>query len=106
MKRSGIKRGSSLLRRSPLAAVSKKRAKLNRERTEALRPLREEIRYCQRCGVTGVGLDAHELLRRSQGGSLTDVEGIRLICRACHIWIGNNVDAAEAEGWAVKRWAA
>lgn len=64
--------------------MSRKRAREQRERTAALRPLREAQSWCSRCGVTGVGLDGHELLSRSRGGSITDLENIVLLCRTCH----------------------
>lgn len=67
-----------------MRAVSKKRARENRQRTEALRPLREAQPWCSRCGRTGVGLDAHELLSAARGGSRTDLDNIVLLCRSCH----------------------
>lgn len=84
-----------------LARVSPKRRRENRERTEALRPLRAAQPWCARCGATGVGLDGHELLSRARGGSITDPANIRLICRTCHQHITENPAAAEVEGWAL-----
>lgn len=78
-------RSSSSLRSSgSLHPVSRRRAGQNRARTETLRPLREAQTWCSRCGVTGVGLDAHELLSRARGGSITDPANIVLLCRRCH----------------------
>lgn len=105
MKRSSLTRktplgGGSWLRRTPIAAVSAKRARENRVRTVVLAPLRAEQPWCARCGRTGVGLDAHELLSRARGGSVTDRGNIVLLCREpCHRWVTENPAAAEAEGW-------
>lgn len=92
--------GSPLHVYGQLAEVSEERAALNRVRTKVLRPLREAQTWCARCGAAGVGLDGHELVRRSQGGSITDLANIVLVCRSCHTWIGANPSAAKAEGWA------
>lgn len=54
------------------------------------------------CGITGVGLDAHELLSRARGGSITDVTNIVLLCRRDHQWVTENPAVAEAAGWALK----
>lgn len=106
MKRSPLKRGSFSLRRTPIAAVSKKRAKLNRERTEVLRPLREAQTWCARCGKTGLELNGHELLGRAQGGSIVDPENIILLCNPCNVWCEDNPAEAVAQGWKRRRWAA
>jgi 5-methylcytosine-specific restriction endonuclease McrA len=94
-----MRRTASSLRCSGLNPVSKKRAAANRERTKALRPLREAQTWCTRCGVSGVGLDAHELLSRARGGSITDLDNIVLLCRSCHDLITTSPALAEAEGW-------
>ena len=67
-----------------LRPVSPKRARQLRERARVLAPLREAQPWCSRCGQTGVGLDAHELVARSRGGSITDPSNIVLLCRPCH----------------------
>ncbi len=89
-----------LTSRTRLAPVSKKRQRENRERTAVLRPIREAQTWCSRCGVTGVGLDAHEIVSRARGGSITDVENIRLLCRPCHDLITRSPLLAKEEGWA------
>lgn len=78
-----MKRGAPL-RRTELKPVSQRRARENRQRTEVLRPLREAQTWCARCGATGVGLDAHEMLSAARGGSRTDLTNIALLCRPCH----------------------
>lgn len=89
-----------------MRAVSKKRARVNAARTKALKPLRERQEWCSKCGRAGVGLDAHELLSRARGGSITDLANIALLCRPCHTWVTENPALAEAAGWALKREAA
>jgi 5-methylcytosine-specific restriction endonuclease McrA len=95
-----VKRGAPLRRAGRLAPVSRKRARENRERTTALRPLREAQPWCSRCGATGVGLDAHEIRSRARGGSITDLANIALLCRPCHDHITTHPDQAAEEGWA------
>lgn len=96
---------TELVRRTPLNPVSTKRRRENRIRTEVLRPMREEQVWCARCGKTGVGLDAHEVVRRSQyRGGVTDETVIVLLCRECHDWVGANPEAAHAAGWTIWGW--
>jgi 5-methylcytosine-specific restriction endonuclease McrA len=88
-------------------AVSKKRAAANRLRVKNLAHVREFQTWCSKCGQTGVGLDAHELKSRAQGGSITDLENIVLLCRPCHQQITENHREAAEQGWAVsKKWGA
>lgn len=98
--------GAAPLRRTALNKVSRKRVTANRERTAALKPLRESQSWCSKCGRTGVGLDAHELLSRGRGGSITDLANIVLLCRDCHQWVTAHPSDAEALGWAFKSGAA
>ena len=88
--------------RTAINPVSAKRARENRTRAAALKPLREAQDWCSMCGRTGVGLDAHELLSRGRGGSITDLSNIVLLCRLDHQWVTENPAAAEAAGWALK----
>ena len=45
--------------------------------------------------------DAHELLSRARGGSITDVSGIRPVCRECHNRITTEPAWAAANGYAL-----
>lgn len=38
--------------------------------------------------------DVHEIVRRSQGGSILDENNVLAVCRPCHIRIGNNPQLA------------
>lgn len=53
---------------------------------------------CQRCQQARA-VDAHEVRSRARGGSPTDRDNIRLLCRTCHTWITEHPTLAEAEGW-------
>jgi hypothetical protein len=82
-----------------MRAVSKKRARLLRERrkvTDAMNPV------CVRCGARAD--DAHEILSRARGGSITDPANVVPLCRADHDWVTNNPRAAHAEGLSKHSW--
>lgn len=91
-----------LSRQKPIRRVSKKRAAEQRQRVKALRAIDANWSMCERCHFERA-TDAHELLRRSQGGSITHLPGIKLLCRTCHDWIGAHPRQAVAEGWAITR---
>lgn len=74
-----------LRRHSPLRARSAKRAVVYRQvRVPLVRRLLAERPRCEVpwCGRRSV--DVHEVLRRSRGGSITDVANLRCLCRQCH----------------------
>lgn len=85
-------------RRSSLKPVSDKRRAENVERRRVVLAHFGENPVCQRCNAARA-VDAHEVVPRSQGGSITDVNNIRALCRACHDWIGANPAQARADGW-------
>ena len=90
------------MKRSPIRRQSKKRQREQRERVKMLREIEADQEICQRCRQAGAN-QAHEYLRRSQGGSITEIEGIALICFECHRFITEHPRQAVAEGWAVTR---
>lgn len=47
--------------------------------------------------------DAHEILTRARGGSITDPANILLVCRPCHVWITDHPVEAQAKG--LVRWS-
>jgi len=95
-----LKRGDSQLKRTPLKQVSKKRAKLNRERATFVKSYLSRQPTCEagrvietadvrhRCSITAV--DVHEMLTRARGGSIVDEANVLALCRACHDWIHDN----------------
>jgi hypothetical protein len=95
---------------------SKKQEALYKERRPLVKRLLEENPACKAClvrvGATGVAtvvlrqsVDIHELLRRSQGGSILDEKNLLAVCRECHTWITGNPAAAEQMGLHLPGWA-
>jgi hypothetical protein len=77
--------------------------------------LLEERPLCEACPVFAVhdektayrrnaSVDVHELIRRSQGGSILDEENLMCVCRPCHTRIGNNPQLAFDLGLAKHSW--
>lgn len=90
MKRSSLRRytplqGGAPLRRTRLRPVSAKRRRENRERRAML-----EAKYgdglvvCEVPWCTNLANDPHEPLTRGRGGSITDPDNVRAVCRPCH----------------------
>lgn len=77
--------------------VSLKRAKQNRLRKVVTDSLKGQP--CARCG--GRADDAHELLSRARGGSITDPGNIVPLCRDCHSHVHLNPAASSAAGYMV-----
>lgn len=92
-----MRRGSQL-RRTAIRPVSKARAAEQRTRVAMLRAVYGEAALCQRCGSAEAN-DAHEIVPRSAGGSITDPANVRALCRSCHDWIHANPAQATAAGW-------
>jgi 5-methylcytosine-specific restriction endonuclease McrA len=110
------------LKRTPLAK-SRKPIKKRSAKTEALyeerRPFVEKILrerpLCQACQVFAkhdekttynhhLSRDVHELVRRSQGGSILDEDNVLAVCRPCHTRIGNYPQLAFDLGLAKHGW--
>lgn len=77
-------------------------AALYRQRRALVIRLLAERPVCQRCHAARA-TDVHELVRRSQGGSILDLANLACLCRRCHVHVSEHPVAAEAEGWAVTR---
>ncbi len=93
-------------RRGWLRAVSAKRQAVNRERRKVIEALlTERGPGCEARldGCDGRAVDCHEVLRRSQGGSLTDPGNLLLLCRTHHDWITTH--PAEAVALGLSRWS-
>lgn len=97
----GLKSKTTPLKRgSGIKQVSKKRAVENRDRVGAMEAvLRRSGGRCEASPVmAAAGLiearkctvwasDGHEVLTRARGGSITDPNNIKHVCRTCHDWI-------------------
>lgn len=59
----------------------------------------EAVVYVQRSGQ-----DVHEIVRRSQGGSILDEDNLMVVCRPCHQRIGNHPQLAFDLGLARHGW--
>lgn len=111
----GMKRGKPL-KRTPLNKRSKKRQKLyDEERKPLVARLLKERPWCEACqifaGYDGKAVfvkrpsrDIHELVRRSQGGSITDEANCIAVCRPCHRRIGEYPQLAYELGLAKRSW--
>ena len=78
---------------------------------EAIQGTRCEARVSDLIGVsarylcTGVAVDIHEIVRRSQAGSLQSAValGVMRVCRACHAFISENPRIARDLGYSLSR---
>ena len=68
------------MKRTPIRAVSKKRARENRERSAMLRESRISPQVCAVPWCNQVGDSPHEPLTRARGGSITDPANVVMIC--------------------------
>lgn len=104
------------MKRSRIKPMSDKRRIENQRRRELLYEAFGQFPRCALCeplqahgihtGCNGWADDADEILRRSAGGSIVDVENIRPVGRLCHDWIGNHPAAAREWGLVRSRYDA
>ena len=95
------------MKRSRMKPRSKKMAAKYVERRKLVEKLLKEHPQCEAqvpdvC--TGKSVDLHELLARSQGGSILDPSNIICVCRACHDFIGREVKQATEMGLRRRRY--
>jgi len=95
------------VKRSRMKPRSKKMAAKYVERRKLVEKLLKEHPQCEAqvpdvC--TGKSVDLHELLARSQGGSILDPSNIICVCRACHDFIGREVKQATEMGLRRRRY--
>jgi len=95
------------MKRSRLKPRSKKMSKVYVERRKLVEKLLKEHPQCEAqvpdvC--TGKSVDLHELLARSQGGSILDPSNIICVCRACHNFVGTEVQKATEMGLRRRRY--
>jgi 5-methylcytosine-specific restriction endonuclease McrA len=93
---------------------SKKEAEY-RLRRPLVEKLLEEKPYCEACPVFAEhdekatyirqrSQDIHEIVRRSQGGSILDENNLLAVCRNCHTRIGNYPQLSFELGLAKHSW--
>jgi 5-methylcytosine-specific restriction endonuclease McrA len=94
---------------------SKKKEAEYRLRRPLVERLLQERPWCEACPVfashdevavyqRNPGRDVHEIVRRSQGGSILDEENLMVVCRPCHQRIGNHPQLAFDLGLAKRGW--
>jgi len=86
------------MKRTPLRARSAKQARIDRLRKKLRDELFELYPLCQRCGERPP-MHLHELLRRGQGGSPTDIANVVAICAQCHDEAHRYPEQARQDGW-------
>lgn len=95
------------------------RSKKKQQEYALRRPLVEKLLsqkpYCEACPVfakhdgkltyvRNSSCDIHEIVRRSQGGSILDEKNLLAVCRSCHNRIGNYPQLAFDLGLAKHGW--
>jgi 5-methylcytosine-specific restriction endonuclease McrA len=94
---------------------SKKKEAEYRLRRPLVERLLQERPMCEACPIFAAhdakityrrqqSVDIHELVRRSQGGSILDEENLMAVCRSCHSRIGNHPALAFELGLAKHGW--
>lgn len=94
---------------------SAKREEQYKHRREIVAEILAEKPWCEACPVFAQNdglvtyrrrpsVDCHELVRRSQGGSILDKANIIAVCRKCHNRIGNHPELAFELGLAKRSW--
>ena len=92
--------------RSKLKPVSEKRSRENAKRREVKKQMvAERGGRCQwPDGCPRDAVDAHEVKKRSRGGSITDPENILLLCREHHDFTEAEPEQAAAMGLLKHSW--
>lgn len=109
------KRKKLLKQKTPLAKRSKKTEELYIERRKLVKKVLSERPLCEACKIFAkhdgkvtynhhLSKDLHEIIRRSQGGSILDESNILAVCRPCHVRITANPELAFSLGLAKHSW--
>lgn len=110
-----LKRKSQMKRGGRLRQRSKKMEAKYVDRREFVTKILSARPYCEACPkfAANDGLkayhryasrDVHELVRRSQGGSILDEKNVLAVCRKCHDRIGREPALAFSLGLAKRGW--
>jgi 5-methylcytosine-specific restriction endonuclease McrA len=106
---------TNLKRSGNIRKRSKKMSAKYEERKPFVEKILRERPLCEACKVFALhdgkaiynqhmSRDVHEIIRRSQGGSILDEENVLAVCRPCHIRIGNYPALAFELGLAKHGW--
>jgi len=116
LRRTPLKRGTSQLKRTPLKSRSDKMKTKYVERRSLVEEMLKNEPTCTAClifaaydgkqGVVQVNptQDVHELVNRSQGGSILERENLIAVCRPCHTRITIRPKQAEELGLHLESW--
>lgn len=79
-------------------------------RRDIVAQLLAERPVCEVAGATGgrctrEAVDVHEKLMRSAGGSITDIDNLMTVCRACHLHLHSHPVKARELGFLVSKWS-
>lgn len=110
-----MKRGKPLKRGGRLRQRSKKMEAKYVDRREFVVRILSERPYCEACPKFAThdgkktyhryaSCDVHEIVRRSQGGSILDAKNVLAVCRKCHNRIGREPALAFELGLAKHGW--
>lgn len=110
-----MKQRKPLKRTGSLNPRSKKKQQEYTLRRPLVERLLKERPWCEACPVFAQhdnkplyvrqpSKDIHEVVRRSQGGSILDESNLLAVCRPCHIRIGNYPQLAFDLGLAKHGW--
>ena len=114
--KTGLKQNKPIKRSSKkIAHRSKKMEDKYVDRRKFVKKILSERPFCQACPVfaehdaravfwVNQSTDVHELVRRSQGGSILDEENVLAVCRPCHTRIGEYPELSFNLGLAKHSW--
>jgi len=130
LKRTPLKSKTQLKAKTPLNYRSAKTKEVYKSRRKIVRDMLEEYSECQACVIIAVydrqqeksknwndrpsnrygvimarkPVDIHELINRSQGGSILENKNLMAVCRECHMRITENPKEAELLGLHLPSW--
>lgn len=110
-----IRRNKPIKRSGLSKKRSKKTEELYVERRKFVAKILKERPMCQACKIFAahdkkttynqhLSRDVHEIVRRSQGGSIIDESNVLAVCRPCHVRIGHYPQLAFDLGLAKHGW--
>lgn len=114
-RRKPLQQKTPLKRSGKLNQRSAKTKKVYEERRPLVQRLLQERPVCEACRVFAVhdgkvtyvsnaSVDIHEIVRRSQGGSILEEDNLMAVCRPCHRRIGDYPALAFSLGLAKRSW--